>query len=48
MLRVAGPRVPVAEFPSVPGSTGLPLAPGVCMAQELMVSLAEHQDFPGI
>lgn len=41
-------EVPVAEFPSVPDSTGLPLDPGACMAQELMVSLAKYQDFPVI
>lgn len=40
------PRVSGAEFPNNPDSIGLPLTPGVCMAQELMVSLAEHQDFP--
>lgn len=41
-------EVPVAEFPSAPDSTGLPLGPGAYMAQELMVSLAKHQDFPVI
>lgn len=34
-LRVAGPGVPAAEIPSAPNVTGMLLAAGACVAQEL-------------